>query len=70
MTRLLSVLSGLLFLLLANSVDARRWSVHESGALLPAPAGLKSQAFCQANPQTLLVFTDRLTLTPAAVQVP
>jgi uncharacterized protein YhjY with autotransporter beta-barrel domain len=63
MTRLLCATCTLLLLLAADPADARRWMINSSGALLHAPAQAKSQAFCQANPDALLVF-DASVQTP------
>ncbi len=59
-----------LLVLAATDAHAARWQITRDGALLPAPPSLlKSQAFCQANPGTLLVFQDSLVTTPASGRV-
>lgn len=60
-----TILVTLLLLTLASDAFAARWMLTRSGTLLPGTAGPKNQAFCQANPDVLLVFVDTLTLTPS-----
>lgn len=71
MDRILAKLALIVLALTAADVHAARWQITLDGALQPAPASLlKSQAFCQANPDALLVFQDTLALTPAGGRVP
>ncbi len=59
-----ATLLGLLALGLTTPTDAagKRLQITRSGQLLPIAAFAKNQAFCQANPDTLIVFDSQVTL--------
>ncbi|MFA5683756.1 MAG: autotransporter outer membrane beta-barrel domain-containing protein [Lysobacteraceae bacterium] len=57
----------LALLLLVTEAQAARFKLTHPGAVVPITSRLKSQAYCEANPDAVLVFDQSLTLSPGSV---